>query len=409
MKNAVIEKTITPGGDTQSEWMERCMSHFKTSIPEHEQRIAACLDMWREKSAAEETEEKIDKKKKKCPKTGKAIKFNFHPYDFDNKGHVISKADETGEKRRYLKGIASGTKWDAHDERMTKDCIKSFHNQATSGQILLYADVHGIKATEAIGVLEKSEVSNTGDWIIKVRLWDEIDKEDGLPQPVIDKAQTAWMMANGQPPFKKSAQFGFSIEGIIPEDGVLKEGPLGRRVLNKIDLDGVVLVPRPAYKDSVAHAIYKALGEPTYWKSKLTLSKALQEQLNENEEKQNYFNERWDLDNALDTLVDKIMCDPNVDKREQLEIVLDEYKVLLIQTLIKHQDAFEQKPETPDPESEDINGITMIAEAPEERVADVLKGKRTVKTGMSKKRKQLWKQVTDSINRLAEIQRGRNQ
>src|SRR5690554_6488002 len=34
-------------GETQDEFIERCMSEEKESIPDQDQRLAACFDMWR--------------------------------------------------------------------------------------------------------------------------------------------------------------------------------------------------------------------------------------------------------------------------------------------------------------------------------------------------------------------------
>ena len=82
----------------------------------------------------------------------KAIQFHFLPYKLDEKKFAIEKADDDGKKRRYLCGIASGLKIDEHGERMTKKCIDSFMKQANSGEILLYPDAHGIKATEDVGL-----------------------------------------------------------------------------------------------------------------------------------------------------------------------------------------------------------------------------------------------------------------
>lgn len=341
------------------------------------------------------SESATEEKEHHVKKSGRKIKFNFHPFEFENRGHAVEKT-EGDKKRRYLKGIASGIAWDAHDEKMTKGCIKSFHDQASSGQVLLYADVHGIKSTEAIGILAKSDITKNNDWVIDARLF---DKDDDMPEAIVGKAQVAWKMANGLHPFKKSSQFGFSIEGIIPDDGVEREEPLGRRILNKIDLDGVVLVPRPAYKDSIAQAISKSLGEPSYYKAKKTLSDSLRERSKRNEDRASYFDERWSLDQALDELIEQIMINPNVDKRQQLEIALDEYKELLINTLIENQEAFDEKV---------VVEVQPTIEINKSKKSKKKKSKgKLVTTGADIKRQKLWKGVYSSLEELIKIRNRR--
>ena len=75
----------------------------------------------------------------------KKISFLFHPFNFDKNEHVFEKSID-GKKKRYLKGIASGTQIDGHGEKITENCIKSFQSQASSGDILLYADDYEVAA-----------------------------------------------------------------------------------------------------------------------------------------------------------------------------------------------------------------------------------------------------------------------
>ena len=132
----------------------------------------------------------------------KAISFHFHPKDFTSGGHAVEKADG-GKKRRYLAGISSGVKIDAHDERMTPKCVKSFMDQANSGTILLYPDIHGIKASKDIGILTKAEVLPNGDWHCEFRLYDEMDDVDSES---VQTANKIWKQINGMPPYKKPLQ-----------------------------------------------------------------------------------------------------------------------------------------------------------------------------------------------------------
>lgn len=195
---------------------------------------------------------------------GHKIEFNcFHPFNFEKKEHVIEKSDNNGLKRRYLAGIASGLKVDGHGEKMTPNCINSFYNQANSGDVLLYADVHGIKSTQDIGKLVFQKILDNGDWYIECRLYDEAD---GVSQSVLETVETLWKQVNGFSPYEKPRQKGFSIEGIIPDNEIVTMKDDGsERVINDVLLDGIVVVPRPAYQASMANPIYKALGEIAPW------------------------------------------------------------------------------------------------------------------------------------------------
>ena len=197
----------------------------------------------------------MDNDRQKTP-----IKFNFHPFEIDKGNHAVYKSEGSdGVKRRYLKGISSGIKIDGHGERMTDKCIKSFMDQATQGDILLYPDVHGIQASSDIGILTKAEVMPNGDWLTEYRLH---DARDGIGANKMEKINDIWKQIRGDKPYTVPRQKGFSIEGFIPDEGIVTSDMSGgKRVINNVELDGVILVPRPAYKDSVANAIYKALGE----------------------------------------------------------------------------------------------------------------------------------------------------
>ena len=85
-----------------------------------------------------------------------------------------------GVKHRYVCGIASGTRIDQHGERLTQHCIDSIVKQCNEGDILLYADVHGVKASEDIGILTDFHLDERGDWIVEFRLYDESDKVDTM-------------------------------------------------------------------------------------------------------------------------------------------------------------------------------------------------------------------------------------
>jgi hypothetical protein len=272
------------------------------------------------------------------------ISFRFRPYQFEKKNHVIEKS-EGGHKRRYLVGITSGIKTDGHDERMTADCIKSFVEQSNSGTVLLYPDAHGIRVSEDIGILSNAKIEDSGDWHTEYRLYDELDNVGPIK---LEKIETLWRQSNGIAPYPKPIQKGFSIEGYIPEDGILSAekdslGNLSHRIINKVLLDGVILVPRPAYKDSIAHSVYKALGELAPWKVdkikksiQTTLSSVIEDKTKSNE----YFRKRWEIGDALDKIIEDIMTGRETDKKSQLEMAFEEYKNLMTGLLLSSSELF---------------------------------------------------------------------
>jgi hypothetical protein len=265
------------------------------------------------------------------------ISFHFHPYHFDQSEHAVEKSDESG-RRRYLKGIASGPRVDAHGERMTTLAIDSFMEQANSGDILLYADLHGIRFTDDIGILSSAEVSKDGDWITEYRLYDE---QDGVDQLSVERAGKLWKQCNGLPPYQHPRQKGFSIEGYIPEEkGAVHHDARGRQMINMVELDGVVVVPRPAYQDSIAHAIYKALGETAPWQDDSTIISRIKTRIQEADERESFYRQRYQLDEAMETLVREAMLLPDSEQRDRLEEIFNEYKALMINLIVSNPSAF---------------------------------------------------------------------
>jgi hypothetical protein len=273
----------------------------------------------------------------------KRIAFHFHPYSYDNHSHAVEKS-EGGVRKRYLEGVASGPRVDEHGERMTERCIKSFMEQANSGDILLYADMHGFKATEDIGIMKSAEILPNGDWHISSSLYDE---SDGVDSRSVEVAQKLWKQVNGLPPYTRPRQKGFSIEGFVPDDGILKADMEGRRILDNVVLDGVVVVPRPAYKDSIAHAVYKALGENAPWVVdgfQSTLRGQLREQLAENEIKDAYYRKKYQIEDVFEQQLANIMCSDLPDKGQMLEMAFDEYKSLMIELILQSEMVFDADP-----------------------------------------------------------------
>jgi hypothetical protein len=277
------------------------------------------------------------------PVTNQKISFHFQPYNYDKKEHFIEKS-EGDKKKRYLTGTASGMRIDLHGERLTEKAINSLMQQANSGTVLLYPDIHGIKASEDIGILTLAKILPNGDWYVEFRLY---DKDDNVPQSKLDVIEILWNQINGNPPYKKPLQKGFSIEGTIPNGGILEMSEDGKRVIDNIALDGVILVPRPAYEDGIANAVYKALGELPSWqadKFKLKVRKSLQEKIQENKTEQNYYTSKYELSDALENEIESIMCNLRLTDRQkysELEISFDEYKQMMIPIIIRASNIFQ--------------------------------------------------------------------
>lgn len=285
------------------------------------------------------------------------ISFHFHPFEFESKGHAVQKADSNGKKRRYLYGVASGSKTDAEGERLTDNCIQSINNQATSGHVLLMSDLHGKGSTEDIGYITDSKILENGDWWIEAMLFDE---SDGVPEEKLGQIDTLWKQVNGLPPYKRPLQKGFSIEGWTT-DILETNQATGARVINDMEIDYVAVVPRPAYNDSIAHAIAKALGSRTTGSLKNQIGKMLIERLEKENERDNYGELRWNLDAAFDGLIEEIMASDSIDKGRELGVVLDEYKIALINLLMQNEAVFKSRGSTDD--SEAPSGDALIAKA----------------------------------------------
>jgi hypothetical protein len=221
--------------------------------------------------------------------------------------------------------------------------------QANSGNVLLYTDVHGIRSSEDIGILTKAEILDDGNWYTEYRLYDE---SDGVDSRSVDIAAKVWKQLRGDPPYKTPLQKGFSVEGYIPEGGILSaeksaDGSTSRRIIDEVLLDGVVLVPRPAYQDSIASAVYKALGEMSPAKEehiKKSIQSTFSQALNGQEIENQFFKTRYLLGDALEESVQKVMRRKGDDTvRDQLDLVFKEYSGLMIASILKSQDLFNEQ------------------------------------------------------------------
>lgn len=270
------------------------------------------------------------------------IHFQFLPYLPESNLHAVEKSGEGKKPKRYLTGVSSGIAVDGHGERMTSKAIESFLAQSMSREILLYPDVHGIQASNDIGRLVKTEIMDNGDWYTEYELY---DGSEGAQPYQVERANTLWNQVKGLAPYKKSRQFGFSIEGIVPEDGFSMDDK-GRRMMNDVELDGVVLVPKPAYTTSVAAAVYKALGEKQPTDFKRGLLETFGEKVSEKEAREKYYSISWDYRSALEDCICAVMENPDIDitaKKTYLEDVLTEYKTRLIDLVLQSESVFRKE------------------------------------------------------------------
>jgi hypothetical protein len=263
------------------------------------------------------------------------IRFLFEPKDFQAGAHAVQKNDPEGRRRKYLCGISSGLQVDAHGERMTKNAINSFMRQANEGHILLFADTHGVNATDDIGILTKAEIQDNGDWNTEYRLYDEMDGVDTMS---VERANKLWMQVNGEGPYAgRPLEKGFSIEGTAEDPDILQDES-GRRALNDVLLDGVVVVPRPAYKPSVVNAVSKALGMA----GPIQLRTRIQDLMRHEVDEETFYRKRYQIDDALQRVVSEILNtnegDPN-EARDQLSVVFAEYGEIMIDLIVSMPDA----------------------------------------------------------------------
>lgn len=267
----------------------------------------------------------------------KKISFHFHPFEIEKKSHAVEK-EENGKKRRYLKGISSGLKTDGDGERMTAKAIQGFMDQANSGDILLFAGKHDVDFTNDIGILSEAKILPDGDWFTLYRLYDKFDNVGAVK---LEKSETLWRQINGIAPYKKPIQKGFSIEGRIPEaEGIKLIDEMGGRVIDKIELDGVVVVNRPSYFDGIVNAVYKALELDHPKKVQKEISSFLSSKIQSEEKKLSFLDKKFKLLDALESQIEKIMSEKDIDKINQLEILFDEFKRLMIGLLTEFSESF---------------------------------------------------------------------
>jgi hypothetical protein len=265
------------------------------------------------------------------------ISIHFRQYQAPDGAAAVEKDASDGLKHRYLTGIATGLRKDLNGERVTENCIRSIVRQAEAGDVLLYTDVHGIKASEDIGILAHFEVRPDGDWYVEFRLYDASDK---IGPEKLETIDTIWRQVNGRPPYTKPRKKGFSIEGTLPPDLIkMRED---QKVLDDIHLDGVLLVPQPAYEDSVAHAVYKALGLEMPHQFRAGVRELFEQRVEKDRVGRTYTAARYDLDQARDEKVEQVMGSDADDKEARIRTIYEEYGQLSGELVLKSAALFGQ-------------------------------------------------------------------
>ena len=289
----------------------------------------------------------------------KRIQFDFIQKKFDSGYFAVEKADNGGIKHRYLEGIASGIYVDGHGERMTQHCIESFIAQAKAGDILLYEGLHGVNFVDDVGLLVDASITPEGQWWVSFRLYDETDN---MGAATLEKADKVWRQANGLPPYKTPKKRGFSIEGDIPEGGIKSVDESGRREMDDVKLDGVVLVNRPAYAASVAHPVYKALGIVPPWSVRKSLQSSLESKMQAAGAREEYWQKYYQLQDALDSEIKRIVSD-SVEPENELNDLFVEYSKVAVSLILEYPQMYKNETEvvTPDQSVQKSQSRTRVA------------------------------------------------
>lgn len=157
------------------------------------------------------------------------MKFNFYT--------DLLKAEKTDEGL-FLTGVASTTGIDKQNESMSKAALESM--VSTTGIIPIVTS-HNAEAKDTIGEIVSHSIDAEGRYVIKARL-EESDPE----------AMKMWNLIN------KGHKLGFSVGG-----RVLSSKPsfnkAVKRVIDKVELDHIMLTRRPVNPETYAVALTKAL------------------------------------------------------------------------------------------------------------------------------------------------------
>jgi hypothetical protein len=274
------------------------------------------------------------------------VYFDFRQKKLESGLYAVEKDLGDGQKHRYLEGIASGIYVDGHGERMTPHCIESFQSQAKSGTIPLFSGKHGVDFADDIGILVDAKILDSGEWWTSFRLYDESDK---MGPSTLEKADKVWRQSMGIAPYTKPKNRGFSIEGDIPEGGIKSVDEMGRRVMDDVKLEGVVLVERPAYQASVAYGVYKALGVMAPWSVRKSLQSSLESKMQAAGAREEYWKKYYQLQDALDSEIKRIMAD-SVEPENELSDLFVEYSKVAVSLILEYPQMYKDETDEVSPD-----------------------------------------------------------
>ena len=183
----------------------------------------------------------------------------------------------------------------------------------------------------------------------------------------LSKIDKLWKQVNGLKPYTSRKQKGFSIEGFVPDEkDILYTSANGKRIINNITLQGVIVTPNPAYTCSVAGAFYKALGD-TLPQASAKITSSFLTVISDGEIQNAYYRKRYIYQDALEQVIEDVMNHPEIrDKKVELNRIFDEFKNSMIELITQSASVF-KKPVNSAPED-----IGYLYTPPSEKI-EVLK------------------------------------
>ena len=101
--------------------------------------------------------------------------------------------------------------------------------------------------------------------------------------------------------------------------------------IDDVVLDGIGVVPRPAYTSSMALAVSKALGTKIESRVRKDFKNRIKDKINLNELNDKYFVRRTEFQDVLEEEIEEVMrADSIQDKQKSLIELLDEFKEHMI-------------------------------------------------------------------------------
>jgi hypothetical protein len=294
--------------------------------------------------------------------------------------------------KKFLCGVISGQQVDAHGDRMSENAINGMIEQSKTKDILLYVN-HGKDFTNDIGILRSIQKLSNGDLYAEFELFDN------------EEANKVWLQANGLPPYKNPKEFGFSVEGFVPEEKISFTS--SGRIIDYIELDpGVSLVSKPAYTPSIVQAIEKSFrkNEINYFEKQITAEKLRNKDFIENLE---------EIENAMSKAEDEILTNETMDivqKESFLRAAYSSYVEKKI-NLFKEINFLYPKEVISEDEDEllenliDVGTLQLDSPTTEEQ----LQGSQDVSSNITEDNKTMKEKIQEIINMLQEILDSENQ